>query len=262
MSSGPRFADLVDAHAHLADPAFDQDRAAVLERASAVGVRRIVTVGETPEDAQRILQLAAHHREIAPAIGLYPTHLEREKLDQILALIRKHQHRLIGVGEIGLDRWVVDDERARAVQREMFLEQVRLAIELDLPVNVHSRSAGRYAVAALVEAGARRVLLHAFDGRASAAEPALQAGYFFSVPPSIVRSRQKQKLVRALPLDRLLLETDSPVLGADPRQRNEPSQLVVALDAIAEIKRLPRDTVARATTENAVRLFGERVLIR
>ena len=253
---------LIDAHAHLADEAFADDLPEVLAAARAVGVARIVAVGETLEDARRLLALAERHPEIAPAAGLYPTHLEPDELAAMEALVRGHRDRLAAVGEIGMDRWAVQDEALHARQREFFLRQVRLAIELDLPVNVHSRSAGRHAIEALVEAGARRVLMHAFDGRAAAALEGVRHGFFFSVPPSIVRSRQKQKLVRSLPLSALLLETDSPVLGPEPGMRNVPANLRVSLRAVAELKGISEEEAARATTANAVRLFGEGVLGR
>ena len=112
-------------------------------------------------------------------------------------------------------------------------------------------------IALLLEEGARRVQLHAFDGKPSTAQPAVEAGYFFSVPPSVVRSRQKQKLVRRIPLSSLLLETDSPVLGADPGERNEPANLRVSLSAIAELKEVSEQEVEAAVTENTKRLYGE-----
>jgi TatD DNase family protein len=136
----------------------------------------------------------------------------------------------------------------------------------DLPeVLAAARTAGVariVAVGALVEAGARRVLMHAFDGRAGAALEGVRHDFFFSIPPSVVRSRQKQKLVRALPLSVLLLETDSPVLGPEPEVRNVPANVGVALRAVAELKGVSEAEVARATTANAVRLFGEGILRR
>ena len=102
---------------------------------------------------------------------------------------------------------------------------------------------------------ARRVLLHAFDGKAAAAAEGAEAGYAFSIPPSVVRSPQKQKLARLLPLECLLLETDAPVLGPDPETRNEPANVVVACRAVAELKGVSPETVARVTTDNARRLF-------
>ena len=260
QTPAPSPVPLVDAHAHLADAAFDGDRGEVLARARAAGVARVVTVGETPADARRILELARRHPEIAPAIGLYPTILDREALAEIVALARERRDELVAIGEVGLDRWKVQDPAERELQLELFLAQVDLARELDLPLNVHSRSAGRYAIEALVERGARRVLLHAFDARPATVRRGVEAGFYFSIPPSIVRSPQKRRLAALVPLDRLLLETDSPVLGPDRERRNEPANLLLALDEVAAIRGIPREELARATTENARRLFGPGIL--
>ena len=112
-------------------------------------------------------------------------------------------------------------------------------------------------VAMLLEQGAQKVQLHAFDGKVSAAMPAVEAGYFFSMPPSIVRSRQKQKLVKHLPIACLLVESDSPVLGPFPQQRNEPSNTALSVDAIAEIKDIRREEVIETVFENTCRLYGK-----
>ncbi len=248
---------LIDVHAHLCDPVFDRDLEGVLERAHEVGVVAVVAVSETLADARRNLDLATlHPGSILPAAGLFPTHLDLEQASVLEALIRENRDRLAAIGEVGLDHWKVQDAGQRDVQREIFGRFVSLSLELDLPLNVHSRSAGRDAIGFLLGRGARRVLLHAFDGKAATAIPAANAGYFFSIPPSIVRSRQKQKLVARLPLPCLLLETDSPVLGPVPGERNEPANLAVALGAIAEIKGLPVEAVEEAVRENARRLFG------
>jgi TatD DNase family protein len=103
------------------------------------------------------------------------------------------------------------------------------------------------------------VQLHAFDGKAGSAMPAVEAGYFFSIPPSVVRSRQKQKLVRLLPLSCLLLETDSPALGPIPGERNEPANILLAVDAIADIKGLRREAVIEACAVNTRRLYGDSI---
>lgn len=246
---------LVDAHAHLYDAAFAADLEAVLARAAARGVRAVLTVSETLEEAQQILKLAERHPLVRPCAGLYPTILDEEAAAAMLAFIRQHAEQLVAIGEVGLDYWKVQDEAGRARQRAIFAQHIVLARELDLPLNVHSRAAGRHAIAWLREHGAQRVLLHAFDGKASTAQAALEAGYYFSIPPSIVRSPQKQKLVRHLPLERLLLESDAPVLGPDKDQRNEPCNVWVACSAIAAIKGVPAEDVARITTDNARRLF-------
>jgi TatD DNase family protein len=125
-----------------------------------------------------------------------------------------------------------------------------------MPLNVHSRSAGHHAVTFLLERGATRVQLHAFDGNWAAARPAVEAGFFFSIPPSIVRSEQKQKLVRRLPLNCLLVETDSPVLGPSAQERNEPANAILSVRAIAELKGISETEVVEAVKANTLRLYG------
>jgi TatD DNase family protein len=248
--------NLVDAHAHICDPAFDADREEVLARARAAGVAAIVAVGEDLADARRNLELARVHSMIKPAAGLYPAHLSMEQAVEMADFIRRHRTRLTAIGEVGLDFWIAREDPQKALQREIFKLFIQLAVELDLPLNIHSRSAGRHAVALLLENNAVKVQLHAFDGKVGAALPAVEAGYLFSIPPSLVRSRQKQKLVKQLPLDRLLVETDSPVLGPDTSRRNEPANLPGVVQAIAQIKNVSEEAVAIAVCENTARLYG------
>ena len=248
---------LVDAHAHLCDPVFDEDRSAVLERARASGVGAVVCVGETLADAQKNLDLAEEHSDIIrPTAGLYPTILDLGEAEQMVELIRRERDRLVAIGEVGLDHWKVKEPAQRELQREIFLRFIRLSTETDLPLNIHSRSAGGAAIALLLEAGARKALLHAFDGRAAKALPGVEAGFYFSVPPSVVRSPQKQKLVRRLPLSCLLVETDSPVLGPTPGERNEPANVRISLSEIARLKETSEEEVFEAIEDNQRRLLG------
>ena len=255
MPTSPCGPPLVDAHAHLYAAAFDDDLGEVLERASERGVQAVLCVSETLAEAQRVIELADSHPLIRPCAGLYPTILDRDAAADMLAFIRRHQDRLAAIGEVGLDYWKVQDAADRELQRDILAQHVALSRELDLPLNVHSRSAGRHAIAWLQENGARRVLMHAFDGKASTARAGVEAGYYFSIPPSIVRSPQKQKLVRHLPLEHLLLESDSPVLGPDKDARNEPCNVWLSCREIAAIKGISVDEVAETTTANARTLF-------
>ena len=247
---------IVDAHAHMCDPVFDTDRPEVIRRAQAAGVGAIIAVGENLSDAKRNIELAANHPELKPGAGLYPTYLNLKKAQAMVSFIRNERNKLVAIGEVGLDYWAVKEDSEKEIQREIFSSFVHLALELDLPLNVHSRSAGRHAVALLLEHNAKKVQLHAFDGKASAALPAVEAGFFFSIPPSIVRSRQKQKLVKQLPLSCLLVETDSPVLGPSPYERNEPGNAVISINAIAEIKNLNKEEVMETVFDNTCHLFG------
>lgn len=248
---------LVDTHAHICDTVFDPDREIILERAQIAGISAIIAVGENLEDAEKNLVLAARHTMIRPAAGLYPTYLDLELAAKMREFILRHKDELAAIGEVGLDYWMVKEESGREIQREIFRGFIGQSKELALPLNVHSRSAGRHAVDVLLESAAGKVQLHAFDGKLSAAMPGVEAGFFFSVPPSIIRSEQKQKLVRKLPLSTLLIETDSPVLGPVPQERNEPANSWIAAKMIAELKGITVDEVVEAVTENTRRLYGE-----
>lgn len=249
---------MFDTHAHLCAEEFAPDLTAVIERAVVAGVRAIVAVGEDLADARANLELARRFpATVRPAAGLFPTRLDLGQADALLAWIRRHHGELVSIGEVGLDYWKVQEESEREIQREILNRFTALAEELDLPLNVHSRSAGRATIEALVAGGARRVQMHAFDGRAANALPGVEAGFFFSVPPSIVRSPQQQRLVRRLPLSCLLLETDSPVLGTVAGERNEPARVVHSLAAIAEIKEISRDEARETLAANTLRLYGE-----
>ena len=246
---------LFDAHAHLYASAFDDDLEAVLARAGDRGVQAVLCVSETVAEAKQVIELAERHALIKPCAGLYPTILDRDAAAEMLTFIRQHRDRLAAIGEVGLDYWKVQDAGDREMQRDILAQHVALSRELDLPLNVHSRSAGRHAIAWLRENGARHVLMHAFDGKAATARAGIEAGYAFSIPPSIVRSPQKQKLVRHLPLEHLLLESDAPVLGPEKDVRNEPCNVWLSCQHIAAIKGVPVEDVARITTANARRLF-------
>ena len=247
----------MDVHAHICDPGFDKDRAEVLERARKAGVDAIIAVGENLSDARKNLELAKKYPMLKPAAGLYPTHLDLNQAGEMADFIRQNHYNLTAIGEVGLDYWVVKETPDKAVQREILKQFIELSKELDLPLNIHSRSAGRHAIALLLENNAARVQMHAFDGKAAAALSAVEAGYFFSIPPSVARSRQKQKLVKRLPLSRLLIETDSPVLGPSPNERNEPANIWHAVKAIAALKETSEEAVIAAVSENTERLYGK-----
>lgn len=255
---------MIDCHAHLASPVFDADRSEVLRRAHEAGVSEVLVVGEDAEDDQRVLEVCAQHAVLHPCVGLHPDRFAEDRpapsaaeLGRVCELARRAASELVAVGEVGLDYWYVKTDERRRLQRKALGRMAELARELDVPLNVHSRSAGHHTIAVLEEAGAQRVLMHAFDGKAGHAQRAAEAnGWVFSIPPSVVRSAQKQKLVRLLPLEALALESDSPVLGPERRERNEPKNLTLTLRYIAEAKGVSPERVREVTTATARRLFS------
>nr|WP_275888856.1 TatD family hydrolase [Desulfoprunum benzoelyticum] len=246
---------LVDTHAHLASDSFAGDREEVLVRAADAGVSAILCVSETLAEAEEVLSLCEKHPLLKPAAGLYPEFAGLDAAEALVAFIRNYSAKLHAIGEVGLDYWLAKEDEEREVQREVLRRFIALGRELDLPLNIHSRSAGRHVIELLLENDARKIQLHAFDGKWSAAIPAVEAGFFFSVPPSIIHSRQKQKLVKQLPLSCLLLESDSPVLGPVPRERNEPANIVHSLQAVSDIKNIPLAEVRETVLANTLRLY-------
>uniref|UniRef100_A0A383WPV6 TatD related DNase n=1 Tax=Tetradesmus obliquus TaxID=3088 RepID=A0A383WPV6_TETOB len=270
---------IIDCHSHFYTPQFSRaDIPGLAAAARHAGVQAIVTVPESLQDCEAVLQLAREEPIVQACAGLHPVqpiHADGQfysscrsvqdvsEVSPVLAFIRKHASELVAVGEVGLDfsPHVVgkvhseEEQRLRDVQREVFKQQIQLANELGLPVNVHSRSAGHYAIDTLIECNAGGALLHAFDGKLGHALRGAAAGFYFSVPPSIVRSPQKQKLVKGLPLDRLVLETDAPALGPDKGSVNVPANITVSCAEVAKIKGVSAEEVAAVTTNNALTLF-------
>ena len=262
----------VDVHAHMNSPEFSQDLTEVLERAREKRVL-VITSATRLSEIPKTLELAAKCDGICASLGFQPPleFLENALLDAegVCDALRKNfgKGNVVGIGEVGLDfvfkRGLSGTEAARrleALQNDLFSKFVRLASKLDAPLITHSRSAGRYVLEFLENwtesRRPERVLMHAFDGKASLAVRAAQKlGFLFSIPPSVVFSVQKQKLVEKLPLESLLLETDSPVLGPARGERNEPVNVFESARVIAKIKGIPVESVLDKTTRTALEFF-------
>ncbi|XP_057715720.1 tatD DNase domain containing 3-like isoform X1 [Corythoichthys intestinalis] len=256
----------LDCHCHISAGDFDKDIDAVIEDSKRAGLLALLAVAEHAGEFEKIIALSQRFPGfVFPCLGVHPVQevssVEHRSaslpdLDAALPIIDKYKEHLVAIGEVGLDftpRYV-SSESDKESQRQVLIRQAHLAKELDLPLNVHSRSAGRPTIQLLKEQGVEKALLHAFDGRPSVALEGVKAGYFFSIPPSIVRSEQ-QKLVKQLPLENMCLETDSPALGPEMQVRNEPKNIVISAEYISMVKGVSVEEVMQTTTRNALRLF-------
>ncbi|ESO90148.1 hypothetical protein LOTGIDRAFT_192289 [Lottia gigantea] len=258
---------MIDVHAHLTDSNFEKDIATVISDAKIKGVIAALAVTITKEDFVKVIELQSRFPDfIVPCLGLHPvqgTQTEQRSLTlkdfdkDVELLIDKYKDVIAGIGEIGLDfsPRFVSQEGSKDEQKQVFIKQVDIAKRMDLTVNVHSRSAGRPTIALLKELGVTKAHLHAFDGKPSVAMEGVRQGYYFSIPPSIVRSEQKQKLISQVPLENLLLETDSPALGPVKQERNVPSNLNIVVDYIAKVKKIDPSEVKHTTSQNAIKLY-------
>ncbi|KAK0426754.1 hypothetical protein QR680_009881 [Steinernema hermaphroditum] len=255
---------MIDCHCHLADPQFESDIDEVIARAKNSGVIGAVVCAEFLDQFDQVLNLYDKYPDFAfPALGIHPVqrgHVSAQ-LDHYVGAenaISREKARLAAIGEVGLDftpRYIKTDED-KTIQREIFAKQIALARSLDLAVNVHSRSAGRPVIDHLINNGAQKVLLHAFSGSPKNAKPAIDAGFFFSIPPSFTLNKaEKERLISAIPIDQLCLETDSPVLGPSKTERNEPMNIRYSAELIAEVKNISVEEVISKTTANALKLF-------
>ncbi|MHA1944285.1 MAG: TatD family hydrolase [Candidatus Thorarchaeota archaeon] len=244
----------VDTHCHLENEAFENDRGVVIKRAGNAGIH-IITSAISSETWSRGSEIAEKYDNVYASVGLDPT--SYKDCDIVIEWIRKNRSNVIAIGEIGLDHYRIRDHLERVEQELAFRKLISLASELKLPIQVHSRSAGAKAITVLEDCDARSVQLHAFDGKGGYARVASRdLGYYFSIPPSVVRSPQKKKLVKSVALERLLFETDSPVLGPNMGERNEPANISVVLKEVASILRRDEEELRELILENTCRLYS------
>jgi TatD DNase family protein len=244
---------MIDTHCHLADELYKEDRDSEIQEAAN---RRISMISSaiTPGEWEMNLNIASKYNNVYASIGVDPVHWIHTK--QTEKFIRERKNEIVSVGEVGLDHYRTRDHSDRDEQKKAFTSMIELAKEVGVPIQVHSRSAGRSALEVLRSAEAESVHMHAFDGKASLARIASNdLGYYFSIPTSVVRSPQKQKLVKAINIERLLIETDSPVLAPERGERNTPLNLPVVMKEIARILRRDEEELREIILDNTLRLY-------
>jgi TatD DNase family protein len=258
---------LVDTHAHLDVSEFDADRAATIERARAAGVVTIVSVGVDLPSSRRAVALARQYDCVYAAVGVHPH--DAKTLDgTVLAELRKLASRpkVVAVGEIGLDYY--RDLSPRDQQRRALQAQLAWAARLGRPVIIHDRDAHAEVMEILADWASglkdsiltgRLGVLHTFSGELAMAERALDLGFYISIsgPITYQNARQLPEIVRNLPVDRLLVETDCPFLAPHPHRgkRNEPAFVRLVAERIATLKDMSLEDLANLTTANAQALF-------
>jgi len=250
---------LVDTHCHLDFEQFDPDREAVLERAAAAGVGRIVIPGVDLAACRRAVALAERYPQVYALVGLHPNSADELTPDGLAEIRSLTKHpKVVGIGEIGIDLYW--RKLSLMEQEAAFRTQLALADEAGLPVVVHDREAHAEVLAVLREARpAAGVALHAFSGDRAMAEAALELGCWLGVdgPLTYKKNDALRALFAAAPLDRVLIETDAPYLTPQARRgkRNEPAYVRYVAEKLAEIRGIALETAAEATTGNAARFF-------
>ena len=252
---------LIDTHAHLEEV---ENLERVIAEARSANITAIIGVGSDYKSNQKILHLAQVYRGfVYPAIGLHPYNLRDSEIDRNLEFIEANIGRAVGIGEVGLDyhkkvRARAEKDLQKCVLREIF----KIARKYKKPVIIHSRYAWRDALTLVEEAELQEVVFHWYTGTSSVLRDIVSQGYFISATPAVEYHEEHRRAVKEISLDRLLLETDTPVVyrrGSEFEYEAKPADVLRALKGVARLKGVSEAQIAEVTTANALRFFGLQV---
>ncbi len=255
---------LIDTHCHLDFSDFDSDRGEVIKRAQEGGVRKIINVGCDLERAKKSIEIAKKHEFIFTSVGLHPQ--EAEAGDEIFfSHLRKllKEPKVVAIGETGLEFYGENNSpESRERQKEIFLKQLDLAAEFKKPVIIHCRNAYAELLEILRDEKEKNPellgVIHFFVGRLSYAQEFLRLGFLISFTGVITFARDYDKVIKSVPIDKIMVETDAPFVAPTPfrGKRNEPLYVKYVIEKIAELRGISYEEVATQTTKNAEKLFS------
>lgn len=248
-----------DTHAHYDDGAFDSDREELLLKLAKDDVGLIIDPGCDVLSSRKALELAERFDFVYAAVGLHPEELDKyspESFEEICSMAR--HPRCVAIGEIGLDYYW--DASHKEEQKALFRRQIELALELDKPVIVHDREAHGDCLDIVRDYPGLRGVFHCYSGSAEMAKELLKLGWYlgFDGPVTYKNARKALEVLELCPMDRMLMETDSPYLSPVPMRgkRNDSSNLKYVAEKIAQVKGISPEQAAAITLENGCRLFG------
>ncbi len=251
---------IIDTHAHI-DQILEIEKA--LQAATDAGVEHIVAVGVDLKSNRRNLEIQKtfSNPQIHLAFGIHPGTIHPEEIEETLRFIRKHRQQLVAIGETGLDywyKWARKDEDKKAEQRKTFERQLEIAVEFDLPIIIHSRGAWRDCLEMTKASGIKKALFHWYSGPVNILQEILDEGYYVSASPSIAYSPQSREAISYAPIDRTLIETDTPVFYQDGGEgfQSTPKDVFKTLSAYSKIKSMEEDAALKILNKNAVEFFN------
>lgn len=259
---------IIDTHCHLYDERFADDLSEVIEKCKRNGIVCCYENSDSFEAFEKILE----HRKrdpvfFRPVLGIHPEFSKKSDayLEEAYAFIRQHRSEIAAIGEIGLDYHYEKDERTKERQKKVFVDQIRLAKELELPIVIHSRDADLDTYSIVAAEKPKRIDLHCYSGSWEMAKRYLDLPIEFYIGVGGVltfkNSRVLKEVVSNLPIEHILTETDSPYLAPTPHrgERNDPSYLPLVIEAIASLKGLETTSCAEKLYENAERFYGTHI---
>jgi len=255
--------EFIDTHCHLNDEKFFADSYEVVKRAKNIGVNRIINFGDTLKSSAQVVKLAEKFNGMYAGVGVHPEEIENfdenNSVEKIVELAANKK--VVSIGEIGLDYYWEKNPDVRLAQQKIFVQQLDVARQLNLPVCIHERDAHGDALKILKSEGrGLRGVLHCFSGSLEMAREVWKLGWLIGVdgPLTFKNSAKLPEIVKSAPREMILLETDAPYLSPVPNRgkRNEPAYLVDVAKKLAELRGETLEDVAEYTTANACRLYG------
>jgi len=252
---------LFDTHVHLNARDFFEDRDETIERARAAGVEYMTVVGFDRETISLAMEIAEQDEKIYAAVGWHPVDAIDMKEEDLNWIEELSQHpKVVAIGEMGLDyHW---DKSPHNIQKDVFRKQIRLAKKVGMPIIIHNREATEDVISILEEEDVKDIggIMHCYSDSPEYINRILAMNFHISLggPVTFKNAKLPKEVAVEVPLDRLLIETDAPFLAPHPNRgkRNEPAYVKLVAEKIAELREIPYEELAKATTENAFKLFG------
>ena len=257
--------ELFDTHSHYNDEKFDKDREQIIKETYEAGITKFVCAGYNIESSQKAIELSQKYEFIYSICGISPNDIPQsdqelwKDIEKITKIIKENKtNKLVAIGEIGLDYYW--NKENKELQTEAFIKQIDLANELNLPIVIHSRDASVDTINVIKEHTVKKAgIFHCCQFNQEMIKQALELGYYisFAGPVTFKNSKNASDIVKLVPLDRILIETDSPYLSPEPNRgkRNDSRNVKFIAQKIANVKEMPIDEIAKITYENALRIF-------
>lgn len=249
---------MIDVHCHLEQPDYEKDREEVINKCKQE-LNAVITSCAHPKDFDLTMQLVHKYKGfVFASVGIHPEfvkEISERQIEEFIEKVKQNRESVVSIGEIGLDYFWIKESSWQAKQQELFKRMLDFAKEIGKPVTIHIRDACEDAIKILEDFDGK-VHLHMFGCR-NQLPKVLEHGWFVSENTIILTSKNYKKIVRDVPLDRLMLETDSPWLGFG--KRNDPTAVKLVAEKIAEIKKVSVQEVDKVTTENAIKFFDLKI---
>lgn len=252
---------LIDVHCHLdklIEEGISADKA--IKNAHKNGVEVMIVNGTNPEQNKIILDLAKKHPEVKPALGIYPLDalkLSDKEIDNEIKFILENKEKVMAIGEVGLDLKEEELHKTLDKQKNNLTKFIELAIKLDKPIIIHSRKAELHTIELLEKLNVKKVIMHCFSGKMSLVERIAKNSWYLSIPANSHYSQQFQDVIKRIPIQNLLCETDTPYLHPLKEWPNEPANVIYSYKKIAEIKGIKIKEVEKEIEANFKKLFGK-----